>query len=53
MSKIQINWPTELLLKFWPRLAMKLTAKKIGIENSIFDKLHEVFLKLKALTFSR
>ena len=28
---------------------MKLTAKKIGIENSIFDKLHEVFPKTKSI----
>ncbi len=41
----QIPIYKKLLLKFWPKMAMKILAQEIGIENIIFDKLHEVFAK--------
>ena len=43
MDKIKINWLTKIFLKLWPKLAMKHFAKKMGINNSLFDQAHEVF----------
>ncbi len=50
-EEIKISWFTKLLLKFWPNLAMKRFAKKIWINNSLFDKAHELFLKVKRIDF--
>ena len=41
----QIPFYKKLLLKVWPKMAMKILAQEIGIKNIIFDKLHEVFAK--------
>lgn len=49
MKKIKINWFTKLLLKFWPNLAMKQLANKMGINNSLFDKAHELFSNVKRI----
>lgn len=39
----KIFWLDKLLLKFWPKLEMRRMAKKMAIDNLVFDKLHEVF----------
>lgn len=44
---MKINWFTKLSLKFRPNLTMKYMAKKIGIENPIFEQLHQVFHQVK------
>jgi len=49
MNKLKIDWFTKLLLKFWPKLAMKRMAGKIGIENPVFDQAHEVFSQTKRI----
>lgn len=49
MKKIKINWFTKALLKFWPNLAIKLLARKQGIKNSPFDKLHDIFSKTERI----
>jgi len=49
MNKIKVNWLTKMLLKFWPKLAMKQMAKKMKIENPLFDKFHEAFSKTKRI----
>ncbi|MEE8131866.1 MAG: hypothetical protein V3T98_02370 [Candidatus Paceibacterota bacterium] len=43
MDEIKINWFTKIFLKFWPKLIMKRLAKKMGINNPLFDQAHEVF----------
>lgn len=49
VDKTQINLFTRLLLKFCPNLAMKMMARKMGIENPIFEPIHEVFSKIKRI----
>lgn len=49
MDKFEIDWFTKLLLKFWPNLAMKMMARKMGIENPIFDQAHEIFSQVKSV----
>ena len=45
--QFEIGRFTKLLLKFWPKLSMKRMAQKMGIENPIFDKVHEIFSQIK------
>lgn len=47
MDKVKIDWFTKMLLRFWPILAMKCLAKKMGINNPLFDQFHAVFSKVK------
>lgn len=42
----EIGWFTKLLLKIWPNLAMSTMAKKMGINDPIFDRAHEIFSKI-------
>lgn len=49
MGEIKINWFTKLLLKFWPSLAMKQLAKKIGINNPVFDQAHKLFSQVERI----
>lgn len=49
MGEIKINWSTKLFLKFWPSLAMKQLAKKIGINNPIFNQAHKLFSKVERI----
>lgn len=44
---MQINWLDKLLLKTWPKFEMRRMAKRMVIDNVIFDKLHEVFDKVE------
>jgi len=46
MDEIKINWFIKLLLKFWPKLAMRYFAGKMGIKEPLFDKAHELFSKI-------
>lgn len=39
----KISWLDKLLLKIWPKLAMRRLAEKMMIKNVVFDKLHEIF----------
>lgn len=43
MDNIKISWYHKLLLRFWPRVAFKIFAKKMGIANPVFNKAHDVF----------
>lgn len=42
-QKAQINWVIKLLLRFWPKLAMRYFAREMGIKNPLFDKAHKLF----------
>lgn len=37
------------LLRLWPNKAMKMLAKKQGIKEPVFDKLHQIFYKAKRI----
>jgi len=39
----KIPWHRKFLLKFFPKTALKLFAKEIGIANPVFDQLHNIF----------
>ena len=45
----KIFWWDKLLLKFWPDLEMRRLAKRMAIDNPVFDKLHEVLNSVKAI----
>lgn len=45
-TKIKISWRDKLLLKFFPKLAMNIFAKKMGMSSPIFNQVHEVFSKV-------
>ena len=49
MSNIKISWYRKLLLKFWPKLALKLFAKELNITNPVFDKAHSVFSDVRRI----
>ena len=46
---LKLPWWERVLLNFFPFLTLKLMAKKIKINNLVFDKLHEVFDKTKRI----
>jgi hypothetical protein len=39
----KISWLSRILLKLWPGLVMYFFAKKMGIKNVVFDRLHDIF----------
>lgn len=39
---MKINWLDKIILKLFPTWGMKRLARKGGVENMVFDKLHEV-----------
>lgn len=43
---MKVNWLTKLMLKFWPSLVMKRFAKKLGIKDPVFDRIHQSFSKV-------
>ena len=43
MKMDSVGFLNRFLLRHWPRLAMRLFANEIGIENVTFDKAHELF----------
>lgn len=45
----KITWLDKLLLKLWPKLEMRRLAKNMAIDNVVFDKLHEVFGRVKTV----
>jgi len=49
MEEVKISRLIKLLLKFWPSLAVKLLARKQGIKNSPFERLHDIFSKAERI----
>lgn len=48
-KKVKINFFIRLLLYLKPNWAMRLLAKKQGIKNVIFEKIHEIFRNSKRI----
>ncbi|MEK9194511.1 MAG: hypothetical protein AAB884_01745 [Patescibacteria group bacterium] len=46
MDKLKFNWFTKLILKLSPRLGFFHLAKKLRIENPLFEKAHELFSRV-------
>jgi hypothetical protein len=49
MKELKIKWYHKLFLKFWSNMAMKILARKMGVNNPIFDKLHEAFAETERI----
>lgn len=49
MKEIRLRWYEKVFYKFFPCLFIKKFLKERGVENSIFDKLHEIFVKVKRI----
>ncbi len=49
MKEINLRWYEKVLYKFFPYLFIKKFLKERGVENSIFDKLHEIFVKVRRI----
>ena len=50
-DKIKINWFTKLLLKFWPRMAMRLFADKLDANYWTLEHAHETFSGVGRIDF--
>ena len=48
-KEMKLNFFIKLLFRLWPKQAMKILAKKQGIKEPVFDKLHEVFYNSKRI----
>lgn len=44
-NKDKVSWFTKLGLKYFPNTVLKNLAKDKNINNIVFDKLHDVFVK--------
>ena len=40
---MKVNWFTTLSFKLWPQLTMKYMGRRMGIQDPVFDRLHQVF----------
>ena len=47
----RMTWFNKFLLKFHPKLAIPIYLKKMGVENPVFDKVHEAFFKTERIDF--
>jgi len=47
MSEVKITWFTKLMFKLWPSLAMVRMARKMGIDDPLFDEAQELFSKVR------
>lgn len=45
----KISWLDKLFLKLWPNLEMRRMAKRMAVDNVMFNKLHEVFRGVKII----
>ncbi len=45
IKALAMPWWKKILFKFYPKMALRLMARKMKINNVIFDKLHDVFDK--------
>lgn len=50
-EELKINWVMKLLLKLSPNHAMKYMARKMRINNVVFDEAHELFSKIERIDF--
>lgn len=48
-NKSKVTWLDKVLLKIWPSLEMRRLAKRMKINNIIFDRLHDIFNKTEKI----
>jgi len=49
INKLEMPWHTKILMRFCPKLFMRLHAKKMGINNPVFAEAHELFSKVRRI----
>ncbi len=49
LKPLELSWWKQLLFKFCPKMIFKVMAKKMKIDNTAFDKLHDVFSKTEKI----
>ena len=49
VGKLKLPWGRRLLMKFFPKLFMRMMARELGVNNIVFDEAHKLFSKVQRI----